>query len=77
MAIKEDVEKALGDIRPALQADGGDIELVDVDDDGVVHVKLQGACAGCPMSQMTLSQGVERHLKNVVPGVSRVENAGF
>jgi len=77
VAIKEDVEKALGDIRPALQADGGDIELVDVDDDGVVHVKLQGACAGCPMSQMTLSQGVERHLKNVVPGVSRVENAGF
>ena len=77
MAIKEDVEKALGDIRPALQADGGDIELVDVDDDGVVQVKLQGACAGCPMSQMTLSQGVERHLKNVVPGVSRVENVGF
>jgi len=77
VAIKEDVEKALGDIRPALQADGGDIELVDVDDDGVVQVKLQGACAGCPMSQMTLSQGVERHLKNVVPGVSRVENVGF
>ena len=77
MALKEDVEKALGEIRPALQADGGDIELVGVDDDGVVQVKLQGACAGCPMSQLTLSNGVERHLKNTVPGVARVENVGF
>ena len=75
--IKEQVEKALGDIRPALQADGGDIELVDVTDDGVVQVRLQGACAGCPMSQLTLTNGVERHLKNVVPGVERVENVGF
>jgi len=75
--IKEQVEKALGDIRPALQADGGDIELVDVLDDGVVQVRLQGACAGCPMSQLTLTNGVERHLKNVVPGVERVENMGF
>ena len=76
MALKEDVEKALGDVRPALQADGGDIELVDVDDDGVVKVRLQGACAGCPMSQLTLQNGVERHLKNVVPGVDHVENVG-
>jgi Fe-S cluster biogenesis protein NfuA len=73
----EQVEKALGDVRPALQADGGDIELVGVTDDGIVQVRLQGACAGCPMSQMTLTQGVERHLKTVVPGVERVENLGF
>ncbi len=71
--LKEQVEKALDDIRPALQADGGDIEFVDMVD-GVVQVRLQGACAGCPMSQMTLTNGVERHLKNVVPGVERVEN---
>jgi Fe-S cluster biogenesis protein NfuA len=77
VALKEDIEKALGDIRPALQADGGDIELVEVGDDGVVKVKLQGACAGCPMSQLTLTNGVERHLKNVVPGVERVENVAF
>jgi Fe-S cluster biogenesis protein NfuA len=71
--IKEQVEQALGDIRPALQADGGDIELVDVED-GIVKVRLLGACGGCPMSQLTLTNGVERHLKNVVPGVERVEN---
>ena len=76
-ALMEQVEKALGDVRPALQADGGDIELVGVTDDGIVQVRLQGACAGCPMSQMTLTQGVERHLKTVVPGVERVENLGF
>jgi len=75
--LLEQVEKALGDVRPALQADGGDIELVGVTDDGIVQVRLQGACAGCPMSQMTLTQGVERHLKTVVPGVERVENLGF
>jgi Fe-S cluster biogenesis protein NfuA len=71
--MKEQVEKALADIRPALQADGGDIELIDVVD-GIVQVRLQGTCAGCPMSQLTLTNGVERHLKNVVPGVERVEN---
>ena len=71
--LQEQVETALKDIRPALQADGGDIELVEVVD-GVVKVRLQGACAGFPMSQMTLTHGVERHLKNVVPGVERVEN---
>jgi Fe-S cluster biogenesis protein NfuA len=74
--LKEQVQKALDDIRPALQADGGDIEFVDVVD-GVVQVRLQGACAGCPMSQMTLTNGVERHLKNIVPGVERVENLRF
>ncbi len=77
MTMREDVEKALADIRPALQADGGDIEFVDVGDDGVVKVRLQGACAGCPMSQLTLTNGVERHLKNQVPGVVRVENVAF
>ena len=71
--LREQVERALDDIRPALQADGGDIEFVDLVD-GVVQVRLQGACAGCPMSQITLTNGVERHLKNVVPGVDRVEN---
>lgn len=71
--LKERVEKALNEIRPALQADGGDVKLVEVTEDGVVKVQLVGACAGCPMSQMTLSQGVERHLKNQVPEVDRVE----
>lgn len=75
--VKEQVELALKDIRPALQADGGDIELVEVTDEGVVRVRLQGHCAGCPMSQMTLTHGVERHLKNVVPGVERVENVAL
>jgi len=74
--LKEQVEQVLGDIRPALQADGGDIELVDVEG-GVVKVRLQGACAGCAFSQMTLTNGVERHLKEKIPGVERVENVGF
>ena len=59
-------------ICPSLQADGGDIELVEVTDDGVVKVQLQGACHGCPMSQITLSQGVERVLKDRVEGVTSV-----
>ena len=71
--MREDVEKALVDVRPALQADGGDLELVDVVD-GVVKVRLKGACAGCAFSQMTLTNGVERLLKERVPGVERVEN---
>ena len=71
--MKEQVQAALDLIRPALQADGGDVELVDVTDDGVVKVKLVGACAGCPMSQMTLANGVERVLKEQVPEVTRVE----
>jgi len=71
--LREQVERALDDIRPALQADGGDIEFVDLVD-GIVQVRLQGACAGCPMSQMTLTNGVERHLKNVVPGIEGVQN---
>jgi Fe-S cluster biogenesis protein NfuA len=76
--MKQEVEEQLNEIRPRLQADGGDIELVDVDEEtGVVKVKLLGACAGCPMSQMTLQMGVERLLKQKVPGVEKVENVGL
>jgi Fe-S cluster biogenesis protein NfuA len=71
--MKEKVEKALEKIRPALQADGGNIELVDVTD-GVVKVRLTGACGGCPMSQMTLKMGVEKALKQQVPEVKSVES---
>ena len=70
--MREIVEKALDKIRPALRADGGDIELVDVVD-GVVKVRLTGACGGCPMSQMTLKMGVEKVLKQQVPEVKSVE----
>jgi Fe-S cluster biogenesis protein NfuA len=73
MELKQRVEDALDLIRPALQADGGDVELVDVSDDGVVKVQLVGACRGCPMSQLTLANGVERVLKEQVPEVQRVE----
>jgi Fe-S cluster biogenesis protein NfuA len=71
--MKEKVEKALETIRPALQADGGDIQLVSVDK-GVVKVKLQGACGSCPMAAITLKQGVEMRLKALVPDVVRVES---
>ncbi len=71
---KEDVSKAIQDVRPSLQADGGDIELVDVTEDGVVKVQLQGACNGCPMAQMTLKQGVEQYLKEKIPQVTAVES---
>jgi Fe-S cluster biogenesis protein NfuA len=69
--MKEKVEAALNKIRPALRADGGDVELVDVQD-GVVKVKLTGACGGCPMSQMTLKMGIERLLKKEVPEIKEV-----
>lgn len=71
--MRAKVESALDKVRPALQADGGDVELVDVSDDGVVQVRLQGACKGCPMSQMTLKNGIERILRKEVPEVKRVE----
>lgn len=71
--MREAVEKALDLVRPALQADGGNVELVDVTEDGVVSVKLTGACGSCPMSTMTLKMGVERVLKEQVPGVKSVE----
>jgi Fe-S cluster biogenesis protein NfuA len=66
------VKQALDMIRPYLQADGGDVELVSVEPEGVVKVRLVGACGGCPMSQMTLSAGIERILKQQVPAVKRV-----
>lgn len=71
--MKEKVEQALTKVRPALQADGGDVELVDVDANGVVKVRLTGACGGCPMSQLTLKMGIERILKKEVPEVTSVE----
>ena len=74
MAVNEPLlREVLEQIRPNLQADCGDMAYVGVDDDGVVSLELQGACAGCPMSQLTLSMGVERILKEHVPGVTRVE----
>ncbi len=72
MVDKEMVKEVLELIRPALQADGGDVALVDVSDDGVVSVELQGACKGCPMSQLTLANSVERVLKERIPGVTKV-----
>ncbi len=70
--MKEKVEKALEKIRPALQADGGDVELVSVESDGTVKVRLQGACYGCPMATLTLKQGIERTLKQAIPEVKQV-----
>lgn len=69
---KETVDAAIQNIRPSLQADGGDIELVDVSSEGVVSVRLTGACNGCPMAQMTLKEGVEKYLKKELPEVSSV-----
>jgi Fe-S cluster biogenesis protein NfuA len=70
--LKKSVELALDKIRPMLQRDGGDIELVEVTD-GIVKVRLTGACKGCPMSQMTLKQGVEKLLLKEVPGLKQVQ----
>jgi Fe-S cluster biogenesis protein NfuA len=72
--MEEQVQEVINKIRPSLQADGGDVELVEVED-GVVKVRLQGACAGCPMSQMTLKNGIERILKQEIPEVKSVEQA--
>ena len=72
--MKEKVEKVLNEIRPMLQRDGGNVELVSIEG-GVVKVRLQGACAGCPMSQMTLRNGIERVLKDKIPEVTAVEPA--
>ncbi|MCP4666044.1 MAG: NifU family protein [Deltaproteobacteria bacterium] len=74
MTFKEKVENTLNKVRPSLQADGGDVELVDAGDDGVVKVALKGACAGCAMSQMTLKMGIEKILKQDIPEVSSVES---
>ncbi len=71
--LREKVEEALDGIRPALQADGGDVELVDIDEaEGIVRVQLQGACSGCPSAQITLAMGVERAIKDRVPEIKQV-----
>ena len=70
--LKEKVQKALNDVRPSLQADGGDVELVEVNEEGIVKVRLKGACHGCPMAQATLQQGIEKYIKEKVPGVEKV-----
>jgi Fe-S cluster biogenesis protein NfuA len=70
--MKERVEAALSKVRPALQADGGNVELVEVSPDGIVKVRLTGACGGCPMSQMTLKMGIERVIKQEVPEIKEV-----
>ena len=70
--MREEVQAALDLVRPQLQADGGDAEIVDVTDEGVVKLRLTGACGGCPMSQMTLKMGIEQVLKEEVPEVKEV-----
>ena len=70
--MREKIEAALKEIRPSLQADGGDVELVDVEN-GIVKVRLTGACGGCPMSQMTLKQGIERRIKEAIPEILSVD----
>jgi len=71
--MREKVQEVLDDVRTRLQADGGDLELIDIDEQqGIVKVRLKGACIGCPMAQMTLQRGVERVLKERVPEVQQV-----
>jgi len=70
--MREKVEEVLNKIKPSLQADGGDVELVEVGEDGIIKVKLTGACGSCPMSQMTLKMGIERILKSEIPEVVEV-----
>jgi len=70
--LDEQIKTALENVRPSLQADGGDVEFVSVSEDGTVSVKLTGACGGCPMAQMTLKMGIENYLKKEIPQVSSV-----
>jgi len=72
--LRDKVEASLEKVRPSLQADGGDVELVDVGEDGIVKLRLTGACKGCPMSQMTLKMGIEKVLKKDIPEVAGVES---
>lgn len=72
--LNKKIEDVLNKIRPSLQADGGDVELIAVDEDGVVKVKLTGACAECPMSTMTLKMGIEKILKQNIPEILKVES---
>jgi Fe-S cluster biogenesis protein NfuA len=71
--MREKVEEVLGKVRPLLQRDGGDVELVDVQDDGIVKVRLTGACSGCPMSTMTLKNAIEETIKKEIPEIKSVE----
>jgi Fe-S cluster biogenesis protein NfuA len=71
--LREKVEEVLGKVRPLLQRDGGDVELVDVQDDGIVKVKLTGACSGCPMSTMTLKNAIEETIKKEIHEIKSVE----
>ncbi len=75
--MKEKVAQVLDEIRPSLQADGGDVELVDVTDDGIVKVKLVGSCGSCPFAMMTLKSGIERVLKQEIPDVKEVKAVGL
>ncbi len=70
--MKEEVQKVLDQVRPGLQADGGDVELLEVTEDGVVKVRLTGACGCCPMSTMTLKMGIEKAIKEKIPGIKEV-----
>lgn len=72
MSLKERVEEVLDQVRPTLQADGGDIDLLDVSEDGIVKVQLTGACGSCPFSTMTLKHGVEARLKDMIPEIKEV-----
>jgi Fe-S cluster biogenesis protein NfuA len=73
--LQERVQKVLDLIRPQIQGDGGDVELVGIDEDNVVTVRLTGACVGCPMSQLTLKAGIERIIKQQIPEITAVEAA--
>jgi len=74
MDIREKVEQALAKARPYLQADGGDVELVEVTEDNIVRVKLKGACGGCPMATMTLKNGIERLVRQDIPEIKEVQS---
>lgn len=73
MNMRQRIETALDAIRPALQGDGGDVEFVDFDDDGIVHLRLMGACGACPISSMTVKHGIERRIKAAIPEVREVQ----
>ncbi len=74
MIDRNKVEEALSGIRPALERDGGNVELIEITTDGIVKVKLVGACSGCAMSKITLKQGIEARLKELIPEITAVEN---
>jgi Fe-S cluster biogenesis protein NfuA len=75
MINREDVERVLGKVRPSIQADGGDVELINIREDNVIEVRLKGACGSCPMATLTLKAGIERVLKDEIPEVKEVISA--